>query len=246
MRDAFGPIRAALAACRQAGWAPRIWWRDDDAIQPTNALDHLLRLAEETVPVHLAVIPQRAEDSLATRLAGAPAVPLVHGWAHLDHSPADAKKSEFGQARPGALPELQAAGARFAQLFPQAPLVFVPPWNRIDPHLVARLPDLGYVGLSTFGARKARFAAQGLLQVNTHIDPIAWKGSRDLVPIEALAALCAEALHHQLETRHGDPEPIGLLTHHLVHTDRVWAFVQTWLHEMLDGGAVPARDIWEH
>jgi len=35
-------------------------------------------------------------------------------------------------------------------------------------------------------------------------------------------------------------EPLGLLTHHLVHTEEVWEFSRDVLYILLDGGANPA------
>src|SRR5258707_15632053 len=75
--------------------AATLWWRDDDAVRATSALDALLDLAAGT-PLSLAIIPGRvAEDAagaLADRLArhGALTV-LQHGWKHVNHAPADAK-----------------------------------------------------------------------------------------------------------------------------------------------------------
>ncbi|GIT87619.1 hypothetical protein ROBYS_26350 [Roseobacter sp. OBYS 0001] len=34
-------------------------------------------------------------------------------------------------------------------------------------------------------------------------------------------------------------EPLGYLTHHLVHTADVWDFTQQFVSELLDAGALP-------
>src|SRR6187455_1473895 len=81
-----------------------IWWRDDDAIVPTEALDRLLALAEKfEAPLHLAVIPEPATPRLAERLSTvSTAFVLTHGWRHQNHAPPDKKKAEFGSHRPAA------------------------------------------------------------------------------------------------------------------------------------------------
>jgi len=103
--------------------------------------------------------------------------------------------------------------------------VLVPPWNRIDPTIVARLPGAALVGLSTLGARNARRPAPDLVQCNVHVDAIAWKRNRAFIGVDpAIDGLVA----HLEARREGDAdpdEPTGLLTHHLDMTDTGWDFV---------------------
>ena len=62
-----------LAAWAAEGREATFWWRDDDAVAATPALDRLLRLTESGgVPLALAVIPAPAEPGLAERLATQP------------------------------------------------------------------------------------------------------------------------------------------------------------------------------
>lgn len=246
MQIDFSPVRSALRRCRAEGYMPQIWWRDDDAIAPTSALDRLLELAERTeVPVHLAIIPKHVDAALPSHIAGAKAVPLVHGWAHENHSPPDAKKAEFGQMRPDALDDLSSALSRMHDLFDGLVPMFVPPWNRIAPELVLALPGLGYRAVSTFLDRKSAHAATGLAQINTHIDPIFWKGTRGLVEPETLVAQTADRMMERLSGNADRTEPIGLLTHHLVHTADIWTFSELWLTEMRAGGAAVASHLLE-
>src|SRR5205823_4246421 len=76
-----------LDAWAKAGKTAEIWWRDDDAIAATPALERLLELRQRhDLGLMLAVIPARAADSLVDRLAREPAVAVAqHGWAHLNH-----------------------------------------------------------------------------------------------------------------------------------------------------------------
>jgi predicted glycosyltransferase len=221
--DAFDE---AVRRRRDRGEEPRLWWRDDDAVADTPALRRLLALSQEqNAPVALAAVPDAAESSLAALLDEGPdTLVLVHGFRHANHAPAGEKSSEFGPHRPLARRSEEAAaglrllGDRFgSRLLP----VFVPPWNRVAPDLGPLLPELGYRGISTFGSRRAAQAGPGLTQINAHIDPIDWHGSRGLLDPAALMA--------QVERSMKLTEPVGLLTHHLVHDEAVWRFVAEFL-----------------
>src|SRR5690606_2061069 len=74
---------AELARWRDEGLILPVWWRDDDAVAPTPALERLLELAGRfQAPLHLAVIPEPATSELAERLRTASAFVLTHGWRH--------------------------------------------------------------------------------------------------------------------------------------------------------------------
>jgi predicted glycosyltransferase len=223
----WSPLNAALKRARDQGCRVRFWWRDDDAVADTPALERLLALAGRyDAGIGLAVIPRALQASLVSRLAHeSSAFALVHGWSHANHAPPDAKKAEFGAHRPleTMVEEAQhglevALGPLGEKLLP----VFVPPWNRISGELIPRLPHLGFAGLSTFTDRSAASPAQGLLQINTHVDPIDWHGTRSAVEPHQIIAALTGAIERRIT---GDPdrtEPIGLLTHHLVHDEVIW------------------------
>ena len=142
------PLAEALDRWRTAGRQPVFWLRDDDATEPTAALDRLIYLsAHGEAPVALAVIPAFAGRPLANRLASAPhMVPVVHGWSHENHAPTGSKKQELGLHRPSevVLGELERALRRVETLFAgQAVPLLVPPWNRIDAALLPHLAGLG-------------------------------------------------------------------------------------------------------
>ena len=239
-------LEDALSRAAERGAALPFWWRDDDAVAHTPRLDRLLALARDfDIPIALAAIPARVEPSLAARLAEEPlARVLVHGLAHANHAPRDAKKAEFGSHR--LLPRLvedAREGLRLARrpfgdrLVP----VFVPPWNRIALDLVERLPGIGYRGLSSFGERRTPEPARGLTQVNTHIDPIAWHEGRRLRDTEALVTELARAVTARAGS-HADPEPIGVLTHHLAHDEPVWRFCEELLSRLAEHSSVRFLD----
>lgn len=231
--SAWQELDEELARWVGLGRSATLWWRDDDAVDATPALDRLLAMrARHDVGLGLAVIPERATDALAKRLAedGATAV-LQHGYAHQNHAAAGEKKTELGPHRPAmlVLGELGTGWVALERLFGARALpVMVPPWNRIAPALVPTLPEIGLRGLSTFGPRKRVEPVRGLRQVNTHLDPIDWHGGRGFVGEEAAitSLIRSLAIRRQagLESGMGE-EPTGLLTHHLVQDEAVWAFI---------------------
>jgi hypothetical protein len=228
------PPEARLCAALDAAPDPVVlWWRDDDAGRDHPRLARLLALAEaRRAPACLAVVPDWLSGPCARRIRAAAGVTVLqHGIAHADHSIPPHRKIELGGAadrrrlhdglRHGRERLARELGARFAP-------VLVPPWNRIAPDLVPALPALGFAALSTYGRRPAVPPAPGLLQVNTHVDLIAWReGGRALAlseVVDQLAALIASARD----------EPIGILSHHLVMDDAAFGTLDRVLALVLD------------
>jgi peptidoglycan/xylan/chitin deacetylase (PgdA/CDA1 family) len=208
---------------RAAGRIARLWLRDDDACQPGPSLDMLLeKLRRHQAPCLLAVIPMTAGQALADRLAGETTVRIaVHGAWHINHAPAGRKSEETPVERglDAIVAELGAARERLARLFGEAATGwYVPPWNRIGAQVAARLPELGFRVLSTF-ARPLPDLDASLVQVNTHVDLVDWKGGRAGRPAAAVMADLASEL---AQARLGGWRPVGVLTHHLVHDARAW------------------------
>ena len=167
------------------------------------------------------------------------AVPVVHGWTHQSHAPKGEKKAEFGHPRLAALDETNAALARMRDLFGENLLeMFVPPWNRIDNSVVAGLGAQGYRILSTFTPRRAREVAD-MVQINTHVDPIFWRGGGGLADPEVLISEIVMLLKDRRLGVTDAAEPLGFLTHHLVHDAAIWGFSERCLSVLLDGGATP-------
>ncbi len=237
------------ARWRDAGRTAELWWRDDDAIDVGSSLDRLLAIVRDTgMPLALAVVPAQATSALATRLADEPDVDVLqHGYAHTNHAVAPDKKIEVGVQRPAMLTlgELATGWMALERLFgPRALPVMVPPWNRIAPVLVPTLPEIGYRGLSTFGPRLRVHPVRGLLQVNTHVDLIDWKGGRVFAGEETVLAGLVTAL---AQARSGGGEPIGILSHHLAMDAGAWDFLRSlWERmKMLENILVrPARELF--
>lgn len=223
----FARLTGEFDRWADAGLTATLWWRDDDAVAPTAALDRLIAVAAG-MPLTLAVIPALAEPALAARLAGHDQIVAVqHGLAHRNHETVG-KKAELGGARPVAevVADLAVGFARLATLFAgQFRPMLVPPWNRIAPDVVPALPRLGLTALSTARPRPARQPGPGLVQVNTHVDPIDWHGTRGFIGADETIELFCRHLADRREGRVDRDEPTGLLTHHLVHDAALWQFL---------------------
>jgi predicted glycosyltransferase len=231
------PLDDGLREAAELGRTIRFWWRDDDATAASRALSRLLGLSRShDAPVALAVIPGKIETSLGEALSDAPAAAaLVHGLRHANHAPGGEKKAEFGPHRPRTLMAKEAADALrvgAAYLGPRLLPVFVPPWNRVDPGLLPHLRQAGYRAISTFRDRDRAEPEPGLVQVNTHLDPIDWRGSRSLADPAALVRELASLVARRLRDPCDAGEPIGLLTHHLAHDESVWSFCEALMERL--------------
>lgn len=209
------------------GTIATFWWRDDDLTEPTAALDRLLNLSNRfDIPLSLAVIPQKASPALLDHLQDCTI--LQHGFQHLNYAAEGAKKSEFPDSR-----DLEEIGEAIEigkgilsdifkdQFYP----VFVPPWNRIGPAAITLLARLGYVGLSRYQPRAQIYVDKDLVEINTHIDVVNWQSNREAVDD---SLLIDKILNHLQARRTNDivkDEPTGLLTHHLVHDEDIWASI---------------------
>ncbi len=207
-----------------------IWWRDDDAVADTPQLQQLLALAERyAIPMTLAVIPEPVEQSLADRLADNPLMTVAqHGWGHHNNGAPDAKTIELGGLvdRQALRRDLATGRERLQHLFDQPVAMMVPPWNRIERDVLAMLPELGFSVVSSFNRRPAMsLFPTGLARCNTHADPIAWRDGRDFAGEEATLEPLVSHLRW-LRTEADSDERAGMMTHHLVHTDRVWQFTE--------------------
>ena len=128
---------------------------------------------------------------------------------------------ELGDHRPVdvVLDELRLGFGRLTELFPTQFLpVLVPPWNRIADSVRERRQEVGLAGLSTFGT-----APPGDPHwINMHLDIFEWRPVRRPLNTGRLMLLSWRRSERRLA---GDPEPIGIMTHHLVHEEASWAFL---------------------
>ncbi|MHB2264007.1 glycosyltransferase [Aliihoeflea sp. PC F10.4] len=239
---AFAAFSRRLDELAHDGRTVDVWWRDDDAASDTLALHRLLQLRRDLgVPLALAASPGLVEPSLPALLQDEKDVyALVHGVSHLNNAPTGAKKQELGFVDLAVMLQNLQKGleTHLATFGPLGLPVLVPPWNRIDADIVGGLQAIGFTGLSTFGKRAA-LRHDGLAICNTHLDPVAWRQGKRLGDV---AALLDKA--HVLLT---EQEPIGILTHHLIHDGATWRFLERLLGLLAGHSAVrfrAATDLW--
>lgn len=216
----WADLETTLDAAARRGETIRFWWRDDDAGRSHPALHRLLDLAErQAAPIALAVVPAWLEAEAQGTIAGAAQVTVMqHGYAHTNHAGQGAKSIELG-GRPAEqiLDGLREGFGILADAFGSAFLpVLVPPWNRIDEALFPKLRAIGYHGLSVYGPRPALEAAPGVGLVNTHLDPVDWRGSRGFLGENSMLGRLIDVLNPD--------EPIGFLSHHLDMDESGWTF----------------------
>jgi len=229
--SAWRRLSAELDRWQGDGRTATLWWRDDDAVAPTTALERLLDTHRRCgVPLGLASIPAHAEDGLAAALEPYPSIAVLqHGYAHENHANEGDRAVELGgnRQRPRVVEELRRGWNRLRALFPVRLLpVMVPPWNRISPQLFPDLHALGFRALSCFAPRTRREAVAGLTQANCHVDIVDWRGGRCFRG----EARCLDQLCGHLEARRSGSvdadEATGVLSHHLVHDDGCWDFLE--------------------
>lgn len=221
-----------LDAWAAVGRDASLWWRDDDAAESTAALARLIDIAGAAeVPLCLAVIPAAATPALAASLADAAdgVVAVPHGYTHRNHAPTGRRKAEFPAERAldSMIGELARAWSLTAERFGARALpVLVPPWNRIAGDLIPRLPEAGYRGISAMAPSGPPPPVAGLRRRDVHVDIIDWRGSRAFVgETAALAAIVKRLATLRLDTG-GSAQPLGILTHHLMHDEAAWCFLE--------------------
>jgi hypothetical protein len=218
-----------IARWRDTDRMVEFWWRDDDAARPDPALSRLVALAQRmSVPLALAAIPNQAEKEAFENVGPFVSI-LQHGTDHANRAFLGEKKTEFAASEPPAEAIARLAAAR-RQLEMKAGKQFIPvlapPWNRLPDHLALQLAAAGLRGLSQYGPRSRVEAAPGLRQVNTHVDIIGWRTDRAFIGADQ--ALGAATKHLAAKRTAGaDPgEATGWLTHHAVHDEAAWAFLE--------------------
>lgn len=207
-----------------------LWWRDDDAGPVGPAIARLLALSRHCgVPLSLAVIPERTGTELVELLETEDCAVLQHGLSHHNHAPEEDKKAEFGAHRPvhEMLADVAIGFEALRLLFGDRHLpVFVPPWNRIANNLVPRLPSARIAALSAFKPRATARPAHGVLQVNCHVDPVAWHDGRKFVGTEAALTILVDHLRQRRRRSVDSDEATGILTHHQIHDEGMWSFLE--------------------
>lgn len=228
-------LNSELREWNKLGKRPRLFLRDDDALDVSGQLERLQTLcARWDIPVLVAVIPNFATEDLAKFINQHPLLtPAVHGFAHTNHAGANEKKCELGDARPTeiVLEELATGRKKLQQMFGETLSGFlVPPWNRIGAAVAERVEEAGFGAISGFGIKTP---PPGAIWVNTHVDIIDWKNNKVAKGLELVMAELANSLAH---SRQHDFHPVGVLTHHLVHSDAGWEMLSQLCEFLADEG----------
>lgn len=236
MRAAIALMRLnhELAIWRRAWHVPVMWWRDDDTREPTWQLDRLLDVRRE-LPLMLAVIPDVDLHPLANRLGAAENVEVAqHGIDHLNKLAPGGPRSEFlASATQQEISSAVAAGRARLVAAGLPPVTFVPPWNEPNDKLITAISEAKYDSYSIGIKGQAR---GGLKHIGAQVDILRWKGK----PHFKGRRRVFDALRKQLEDRRqrgAFDEPLGILTHHLVHDDAAWTFLDwfvAYAHKRFD------------
>ncbi|MFK5977815.1 MAG: polysaccharide deacetylase family protein [Rhizobiaceae bacterium] len=217
-------LHQELDLWQSAGKKPRLFLRDDDAIEVTSALDKLIGPCEKFgIPLLLATIPKPANEALGARILKSPLVRgAVHGYRHKNHSPMGEKTCELGNHRPldTVIGELKEGREKLLELFDgNLSDIIVPPWNRIHDQIINRLQEIGFNGLSTHAWLKHKMP---LPMINTHVDIMHW--SAGTIGREHNWVLNQVTYNLEIARQKGG-RAIGILSHHLAHDDKAWAML---------------------
>ncbi len=227
--DPWQALNTELDLWAVSGKVADFWWRDDDAVAAGARLDQLISITEST-GLLLAVIPARAEQALATVVNAAPHVRVAqHGYAHINHASRGqglgAWELGLHRGEQAVLDDLDRGRLRLETLFKDDFIpVIVPPWNHMDPALLAPLAARGFCGVSRFGPRQRNIHPTGLVSVNSHCDLIRWKTG---AKFKGEAKTINQLVEHLQARRAGAvdaTEPTGFLTHHIDLDDEGWMF----------------------
>lgn len=220
---------------RGAGILASFWWRDDDAVSHTPALDRLLKAVADA-PIAIAVVPREADESLAARLETEHNVDVLqHGWAHENHANAP-PSSEYpaGRSIDEVCDEFRNGRARLLDLFGDRALpVFAPPWHGFDESYLDLLSSAHLRGISAKGVRSSPHI-RGLKQANIHCVPIAWTSPPSFGDDEPYVLQICAHLEGRRIRRFDPDEPTGILTHHLVQDEASYSFLERF-RTIVDG-----------
>ena len=222
-------LGSELRLWTKAGHAPVLWWRDDDARGPTGALEQLLNLASRhQAPLTLAAIAGPHLPLLVRHVERHPRVEIaVHGFQHLNRQP---EGRGFGEiVETDEIEWVRSQLRATVMAFHRAgvtPGLFVPPWNNLQPQLMAALPDSPLRAVSGFDQTASN--KDGVARLDAHLDVLRWKdGARFRGQWKFLIRM--RRLLQQRRLAGQWDEPIGLLTHHLDHDHATWLFLERFL-----------------
>ena len=244
MSRTWEDARCELDCWAKRGLKARFWVRDDDACEMSAPLARLHDLATSyDIIIGLAVIPGKARPSLLQFMTdeGRRFHPMCHGWQHINYAPAGHKPAEFGDGRPisALLHDAQLAFSTFRKCFAGSDVVFVPPFGQISRAMIRALPGIGFAGLSGGPGWLERKLSHlpgwtvripgvkvpnwsNVPRLDVQIDPIDWK-MRTAHSADTICDAIVRCLRPRRMGFLASDVPIGLVTHHLAHDDKIWA-----------------------
>jgi hypothetical protein len=242
-------LQRELESWEAAGLRACLWWRDDDAVTVTPQLKSLLAAADQAgVSIGIAVVPDKADATLAERLRATPAAIWQHGWRHHNYG---GWSGEFGGSRDLStmVADAKAGKAAMDAVFGSQgwQRVFVPPYHALAMSFKAEMSRLGYLGLSAGSPLTPRF--DGLLEVNAEIDITNWHTRTFLGADKVAEMLVKQLVDRRTGPRNRRHEPIGILSHHLVHDKKVFDFLGELFVFLSSSGGVrvlPAGELFKH
>lgn len=241
--SSWSDLNAELDRWAGAGHVATFWWRDDDAVEATPALEQLIATARGT-PIALSVMPALVQPSLAEFVAVHPELTVMqHGWRHQSHLRGG--NSEYPPDRPPAEVEREFVEgyAILRELFglQHAP-AFTPPWHRFHPGYAGMLRVAGTIAISLIGPRPAGEVA-GMKIVNVHCSPIAWTKPAGFLNDEMYLQPILDHLRGRREGRFPLDEATGIVTHHLVQNARSHEFLARLVEATTTHGAARWLDL---
>jgi hypothetical protein len=73
------------------------------------------------------------------------------------------------------------------------------------------------------------------------VDPIDWHGTRSLADSAEIVTHLAAAVERRVAGAADRDEPIGFLTHHLVHDDAIWSLCERLIAQLASRGILFLR-----
>ncbi|MBG0791887.1 MAG: hypothetical protein H0S80_15465 [Desulfovibrionaceae bacterium] len=218
------PLLQELDAFREAGMTAELWWRDDNATDPSVELDRLVAMSDRhNIPCGLAAIPAQAGEPLRKAVSG-----TAHVWI-LQHGAGADRDADPHRPTSVVLEELRQGMLKFNQLFKSRFVpVLAPQRERIAPELLPYLPVMGYRGVSSVHGARRPVPPGDLRVADVYCDLLDRPGGGK--PRFAGAEPCVAAIVDHLRAKRAgkadQAEPTGIRTHHMDMDRDAWQFLE--------------------
>jgi hypothetical protein len=253
MSRTWEDARCELDCWARRGLKARFWVRDDDASEMSAPLARLHDLATSyEITIGLAVIPGKVQPSLLQFMNDEEHRfhAMCHGWQHINYAPRGRTPAEFGHDRPmsALIHDAKLAFSTFREYLTDSHVVFVPPFGQISRSMIRALPGVGFTGMSGgAGWLERRLSLRmpswfNVPRLDVHIDPINWR-RRTAHSADTICDALVRCLRQRRIGFLSSDAPIGLLTHHLAHDEKVWAACNDILDFLRHHRAVEFLDV---